>query len=202
MELKGDDLACERGGRQVFAGLSFRLASGGMLALRGPNGAGKTSLLRMIAGLVEPAHGSLVLSGGNPDCTLAQQCHLIAHQEAQKPVLTVEENLAFWGSFYGSGDVRRALDAFELTALADLPAALLSAGQRRRLALSRLALVERPIWLLDEPTTALDATSQMRLARLMGDHLAQGGLIVVATHVDLVVKANVVLDFEQLRRAA
>lgn len=202
MELKGDDLACERGGRQVFAGLAFRLAGGGMLALRGPNGAGKTSLLRMIAGLVEPSQGELSLSGGDAERTLAQQCHFIAHQEAQKPALTVEENLAFWGSFLGGGDARRALDAFDLTGLADLPAALLSAGQRRRLALSRLSLVERPVWLLDEPTTALDATSQVKLARLMGNHLEEGGLIVVATHVDLVVKASVVLDFEQLRRAA
>ena len=202
MELKGEDLACERGGRQVFAGLSFRLSGGGLLVLRGPNGAGKTSLLRMIAGLVEPSCGTLSVMGSDGDRTLPQQCHFIAHQEALKPALTVEENLAFWGAFLDGGDVRRALDAFDLSGLADLPAALLSAGQRRRLALSRLALVERPIWLLDEPTTALDATSQVKLARLMGEHLAQDGLIVAATHVDLVTKASEVLDFEQLRQVA
>lgn len=202
MELRGEDLACERGGRQVFAGLSFRAGAGDLLALRGPNGAGKTSLLRMIAGLIESAAGSLTLEGGAEGRGIGQQCHFIAHQEALKPALTVEENLAFWCDFLGGGDLRAALDAFALQALADLPAALLSAGQRRRLALSRLALDGRPVWLLDEPTNALDATSQMRLARLMGEHLAQGGVIVAATHVDLATKPTAVLDFEPPRRAA
>ncbi len=202
MELKGIDLACDRGGRTVFAGLSFRISAGGLLLLRGPNGAGKTSLLRMIAGLNEPQSGSLSLRGGNETLTLGQQCHFIAHQEAIKPALTVEENLGFWAGFMGSGDIRQGLDVFGLQPLADLPAALLSAGQRRRLALSRLKLVARPVWLLDEPTNALDAVSQMRLARVMGEHLEEGGIILAATHVDLVVKATQVLDFDAVAKAA
>lgn len=202
MELKGIDLACERGGRTVFAGLSFRVSSGGLLLLRGPNGAGKTSLLRVIAGLNEPEHGELSLRGGDTTLSLAQQCHFIAHQEAIKPALSVEENLSFWARFMGSGDVRQGLDAFGLQPLADLPAALLSAGQRHRLALSRLRLLARPIWLLDEPTNALDAVSQMRLARVMAEHLEEGGVILAATHVELVVKATQVLDFDALAKAA
>lgn len=202
MELSGQQLACERGGRLVFSGLSFHVEAGGLLLLRGPNGAGKTSLLRMLAGLIEPARGAIVVKGGEAGLPLAQQCHFVAHQEALKPALTVEENLAFWARFLGGGDVRRGLDAFELAALADLPAALLSAGQRRRLALSRLALLHRPVWLMDEPTNALDAVSQVRLARVMGEHLERGGIIVAATHVDLVLKATRVLDFDTLDRAA
>jgi heme exporter protein A len=185
MRLIGEQLACQRGERTVFAGLDFDLGEGGLLLLTGPNGTGKTSLLRMIAGLIEPAAGRLRLEGCPPDLTIGQQCHLVAHQDAMKPALTASENLAFWGDFFGGGDVPAALAAFELAALSGLQAGLLSAGQKHRLALSRLALTRRPLWLLDEPTVGLDRASQARLSALMAAHLDDGGLMIVATHVEI-----------------
>ena len=182
MRLIGEELACRRGDRTIFAGLDFMLGGGGSLILTGANGSGKTSLLRMIAGLIEPAAGRLSLEGGSGDLAIGQHCHFIAHQDALKPALTARENLAFWGDFFGGGDVAAGLAAFDLAALADLPAGLLSAGQKRRLALARLALTPRPLWLLDEPTVGLDRASRDRLAALMAAHLDQGGLIVAATH--------------------
>jgi heme exporter protein A len=185
MELQITDLACIRGGRLVFAGLSMRASGGSLTLLRGPNGAGKTSLLRLIAGIADPDRGRIALHGGSVTSTLSQQCHFVGDRDAAKLHLTVSENLRFWGDFLHGHDVDRALDSFGLTALAGLQAAVLSSGQRRRLALSRLALVDRPLWLLDEPTVGLDAPSRQRLAGLMAAHLAAGGIIVAATHVDL-----------------
>jgi heme exporter protein A len=185
MELHITDLACIRGGRLVFAGLSLRAAGGSLALLRGPNGAGKTSLLRLIAGIAEPDRGRIALHGGDAGLTLSQQCHFIGDRDAAKLHLTVAENLRFWGDFLGGGDLDRALDSFGLTALAGLQAAVLSSGQRRRLSLSRLALVARPLWLLDEPTVGLDAQSRQRLVALMTAHLASGGFIVAATHDEL-----------------
>jgi heme exporter protein A len=184
MHLKGDNLACVRGGREVFAGLDFGLSGGEALLITGRNGAGKSSLLRLIAGLLRPSAGGLSLSGGDADATLAEQAHYVGHQDAIKPALSVDENLLFWAEFLGAGqiDVTAALAAVDLDRLADLPAAYLSAGQRRRLSIARLAAAPRPIWLLDEPTSALDAPSQARLAGLMREHLAGGGMIVAAAH--------------------
>ena len=176
-----------RGGREVFEGLSFTVAAGEALAVTGRNGAGKTTLLRLIAGLLEPAHGRLELSGGAPEATLAEQAHYLGHRDALKPALSVLENLQFWHAFLGGTDpsvaaALTALEAVALEGLAGLPAAYLSAGQRRRLAIARLVAAPRPIWLLDEPTAALDTASQARLAELMRSHLAGGGIIVAATH--------------------
>jgi heme exporter protein A len=185
MRLIGEQLACRRGDRTVFAGLDFELGEGELVVLRGANGSGKTSLLRMVAGLIEPAAGRLALEGGPPDLPIAQQCHFVAHQDAVKPALTGRENLAFWGAFLEGGDVDAALAAFDLTAIAGLHAGLLSAGQKRRLALSRLALTARPLWLLDEPTVGLDRASRDRLSALMAAHLEQGGLMIAATHVEI-----------------
>jgi heme exporter protein A len=182
MDLRVDNIACERGGRLLFSGLSFALGPGELLALTGPNGAGKTSLLRLIAGLAEPDHGAIELDGRHGDLTVGQHSHFVAHREAIKLVLTVRENLAFWGDYLGGGDVDVALASFDLSSLADYPAQLLSAGQRRRLALSRLCLVKRVLWLLDEPTTGLDARSQERLAAAISAHLSEGGLAIAATH--------------------
>lgn len=184
MQLKGDNLACLRGGREVFAGLSFSLSGGEALLVTGRNGAGKSSLLRVIAGLVHLSRGRLALDGGDTEAAIAEQVHYLGHQDAVKPSLTVRENLQFWSEFLEAGiaTVAPALDAVELGPLADLPAAYLSAGQRRRLSIARLAAVQRPIWLLDEPTSALDAPSQARLAGLMRGHLAGGGMIVAAAH--------------------
>jgi heme exporter protein A len=184
MRLEGSDLACVRGGRPVFAGVGFSVAGGEALLVTGPNGAGKSSLLRMIAGLVRVAAGRLALLDGEPDRTLPEQAHYLGHLDALKPTLTVAENLEFWHRYLGHGGEppMSALAAVELQTLAALPAAYLSAGQRRRLSIARLIAVRRPIWLLDEPTTALDRAAQNTLAGLMSSHLAGGGLIVAAAH--------------------
>ena len=182
MRLAGDSLTCVRGGREVFSGISFNLSAGQALLVTGRNGTGKSSLLRLIAGLLPLAAGQIAFEGGEADAAIAEQAHYVGHLDAIKPSLTAAENLGFWTTFLGSGDVMAALQAVDLAALADLPAAYLSAGQRRRLSLARLAAVRRPIWLLDEPTSALDRASQARLAELMRAHLATGGLIVAAAH--------------------
>jgi heme exporter protein A len=155
---------------------------GQCVELRGANGAGKSSLLRLIAGLVPKAAGTLQFEGHDD---FATRLHTIAHQDAMKPAMTVSENLRFWAGLLGGTTIAHALAAFKLEALADETVQLLSAGQRRRLALSRLFLAQRPLWLLDEPMTALDAATQEQLRAHMKAHLKDGGLIVVATHGDL-----------------
>ncbi len=182
MRLTASDLACVRGGRQVFRDLSFALSSGQALLVTGPNGAGKSSLLRLVAGLVRAANGRIELSDGEPGLTIAEQSHYLGHQDALKPSLTVQENLGFWADFLGVPAPKPALALVGLDKLARLPAAYLSAGQRRRLSLARLIACPRPIWLLDEPTSALDAAAKAMLADLMLTHLAGGGLILAATH--------------------
>ena len=192
MRLSGRDLRCVRGGREVFSGLDFEASSGEALAVTGPNGAGKTSLLRLIAGLLVAAGGSIDLEGGEAELTLPEQAHYLGHRDALKPALSVEENLSFWRDFLG-GDVQGAkhcLGAVALDHAAHLPAAYLSAGQRRRLSIARLLTVRRPVWLLDEPTSALDAAGLDLFAGLMRDHLARGGIIVAATHAPLGVEAK------------
>lgn len=185
MELAATDLTCERGGRIVFRNVSLSLRSGQLMQLTGPNGSGKSSLLRLIAGLNEAQAGTVTLHGGSADLSIGQQAHYIAHQEAVKAALTVFENLDFWRGFLGGGDVGAALDAFDLTRLSSYPAGLLSAGQKRRLALARLVLVPRVLWLLDEPTVGLDSASLDRLVNVMAAQLDRGGMIIAATHVPL-----------------
>lgn len=184
MRLTGDNLACRRGGRMVFTGVSFAVAAGEALLVTGRNGAGKSTLLRLLAGLLPVAAGRVGCDGGEPDQSVGEQAHYVGHLDALKPGLSVRDNLAFWTAWNGAQaeGIDTALAALALDGLADLPAAYLSAGQRRRLALARLVAVRRPIWLLDEPTAALDVTAQAALAQLMRDHLAGGGLIVAATH--------------------
>jgi heme exporter protein A len=184
MRLLASDLACVRGGREVFSGLGFAVGASQALVVSGPNGAGKSSLLRLVAGLVRAAAGRIALDGGDSELTIAEQAHYLGHQDALKPSLSVEENLAFWTGYLGDGAGRldAALAAVGLDTIARLPAAYLSAGQRRRLSIARLVAVARPIWLLDEPASALDAAAQTMLAGLMRAHLAGGGLILAATH--------------------
>ena len=198
MKLVAEDLTCERGERVVFKGLGFSVAAGQMLILKGPNGAGKTSLLRLIAGLVEPARGRLELEGSHADLTIGQQCHFIAHQNAVKPSLTVRENLEFWSGFLGGGNVDQALEAFNLKALDGYATALLSAGQLRRLTLSRLLTVPRALWLLDEPTVGLDTASTEKLRKTMQNQLDRGGMIIATTHIDLGMSGATTLDFASL----
>src|ERR1700730_14365463 len=192
MRLSGCGVRCVRGGREVFSGLAFEAASSEALAVTGANGSGKTSLLRMIAGVLAIAGGSIGLEGGEAEMTLPEQAHYLGHRDALKPALSVLENLAFWRDFLGGEtfDAKETLATVGLDHAAHLPAAYLSAGQRRRLSIARLLAVRRPIWLLDEPTNALDAAGQSMFAGLMGEHLARGGLIVVATHAPLGVEAK------------
>ncbi len=194
MRLTAENLTLERGGRIVFRAVSLALGVGQLMQLTGPNGSGKSSLLRLIAGLNEQAEGTIALAGGDEELTLGQQAHYIAHQEPVKAALTVSENLAFWRDFLKGGDVDEALKAFDLARLSSYPAGLLSAGQKRRLALARLVLVPRPVWLLDEPTVGLDTASLERLVGVMSRHLDGQGMIIAATHVPLGREPDVRLD--------
>ena len=185
MRLQASELVCQRGDREIFRGLDFGVEGGEALVITGPNGAGKSSLLRMIAGLIRVAGGRLDLLHGDPELTLPEQVHYLGHHDALKPSLSVSENLDFWTRYLGGGGgagLPDALASVGLASLTDLPAGYLSAGQRRRLSLARLMTVPRPVWLLDEPTAALDLGGQARLAELMQQHLEGGGMILAATH--------------------
>ena len=188
-----------RGGRRVFAGLSFSLGPGEVLVLRGPNGSGKSSLLRLLAGFLAPAGGELVWAGAKVAEDAAAhrlRLHYVGHADALTGALTARENLAFAAALNGApGDrVAGALAGFDLLALADVPARFLSAGQKRRVALARLLTGRRPLWLLDEPGVGLDAASRARLEQALADHRRAGGLAVLATHGDVAVEDALVLE--------
>lgn len=179
--LIAENLACLRGERAVFAGLSFTLAPGEALLLTGANGAGKSTLLRLLAGLLRPAEGEL---------RRPTPLRYLGHDDGLKPAFTAEENLAFYARLAGAPAtaIARALAALDLTPLANLPARVLSSGQKRRLALARFALDEpgtTPLWLLDEPTTGLDAAAVSRLGPLLSQHRQAGGMLIAATHIPL-----------------
>ena len=185
--LAAEDVAVFRGERLVFRDLALTVPAGGALVLAGPNGSGKSTLLRLLAGLVRPAAGRVLWDGADALADLAahgRRVVYLGHQDAVKPGLTVSENLRFAASVSGRS-IASALSAVGLDALADLPARMLSAGQKRRLALSRLVLSAAPLWLLDEPTLGLDAASIDRFGDLLATHRAGGGMVVAATHVPL-----------------
>jgi len=190
--LTGTKLAARRGERIIFSGLDFRLDLGGAIVLKGPNGAGKSTLLRVVAGFLPLASGTLGWNGNSisddPDAHRTRLCYL-GHLDAVKPVFTVRENIAFWARMGGIADLDArmdaALDRFSLVDLADQPGRFLSAGQKRRTALARLGVSPAPLWLLDEPTVSLDTASVAALAGLIADHRSRGGMVMVATHIDL-----------------
>jgi heme exporter protein A len=191
VELTVDNIACARGGVPLLEGVSFRLGVGDALVLRGPNGCGKTTLLRTLAGLQPALEGRV----STPPETMAYA----AHADGLKPTLTVTENLAFWAAVHGLRDVAPAIDAMNLRDLADRPAQNLSAGQKRRLGLARLLVTGRPIWVLDEPTVSLDVASVALFGDVVRAHLAQGGVVVIATHIDLGLPEAQVLDLTPYR---
>lgn len=182
-----EGLAVERGGRRVLSELSFRVAAGEALLLTGPNGAGKTTLLKTIASFLSPAAGRITFANPEGEQPIADHAHYVGHLNGVRATLTVEENARFWAQYLGGAAdrVHPALDRFGLASLAAIPTGYLSAGQKRRLALARLLLAHRPLWLLDEPSSSLDANSTQVLAGVLDQHVAEGGLIVAATHLSL-----------------
>ena len=174
----------------IIRDLSFVVSGGEALLLTGRNGAGKTTLLRALAGYLRPVSGSIRLAGGDPQSSLGEQAHVVAHANAIKPALTVRENVAFWQKFLHVGAdqsdaIDKALAQFGLSDLSDFPAGYLSAGQKRRLGLARLLCADRPVWLLDEPTVSLDTASSAMLADAVNDHTRAGGIAIAATHLPI-----------------
>lgn len=206
MIFQGQDLSCVRGERLVFRGLDFRLGLGDALVLVGPNGTGKSSLLRMMAGLLRPAAGSLTWTETNgapervtedPDVH-AGRLHYVGHHDAVKPVLTVLENVRFWAGIRSgrvdAATLDAALGAFDIRHLSDVPGRFLSAGQKRRVNLARIIAAPAPLWLLDEPTTALDRASIGLLDDAIRAHRQGGGAVVLSTHADISLETATVLD--------
>ncbi|WP_454916655.1 heme ABC exporter ATP-binding protein CcmA [Xanthobacter sediminis] len=185
--LTGDKLGCRRGFKLLFQELDLAATAGRALVVTGPNGAGKSSLLRILAGLLAPSAGKVGLRGAPADAAWREQLHYLGHDDAVKGALTVAANLDFWRQVLGPTGlaVEDALEDVGLGGLGRLRAAVLSAGQKRRLAIARLLVSQRPIWILDEPTTALDVKAQARFAAFGRAHLAAGGILVAATHAPL-----------------
>mgnify|MGYP002629286145 CR=1 FL=1 len=201
-EFCGKDLTCIRGERRVFGGLGFSLEPGGALVLIGPNGSGKSSLLRLMAGLLTQAQGTLTWDGeptaDDPE-SHGGRLHYVGHLDAVKPMLSVAENISFWASLRAAGDglegrVTEALSAFGILRLADVPSRFLSAGQKRRVNLARIVAAPAPLWLLDEPTTALDRATIEGLEGLIARHRSDGGMVVVSTHSEMKLDAAQSLD--------
>ena len=201
MRLVVRELACRRGARELFRGLGFTVEAGRALVVTGPNGAGKSSLLRLLAGLASPVAGSIRLEGAPESDTFGEQVHYLGHLDAHKLALSAADNLRFWRDLLGRGPsqgsvlgVEAAMEEVGLGGLGALPVAVLSAGQKRRLALARLLVAERPLWILDEPTTALDSSAQALFTALARAHTTKGGLLVAATHAPLDLAPSESLD--------
>jgi heme exporter protein A len=189
------DLAARRGDDLIFSGIGFALQGGESLVLTGRNGTGKSTLIRVVAGLLPADAGTVTVTSNDAEIPRAAEAmHYLGHRNAMKRELSVEENLAFWKSFmgdYAGGaglDAESAAEELGLAELLHLPFGYLSAGQQRRMAMAKLLVAWRPVWLLDEPTAALDRQSDMLFARIMKGHLERGGIIVAATHQELGLK--------------
>jgi heme exporter protein A len=197
IDLVADRLACRRGGRTLFRDLSFTVAHGSGLILTGRNGTGKTSLLRILAGLLPPSGGSVNLAGGDGELPLAEEVHFVGTKDGLKPPLTPREHVQFWFDLAGADFLAAWIDhgpgyfvdVVLATGLlhdcADIPVALLSSGQRKRLSLLRLFVPDRRVWLLDEPMNTLDDIAQSEVRGWITRFMASGGIAVVATHVPI-----------------
>ncbi len=187
MRLVLHDLSVIRGGRVLIEDLGLTVTAGTSLLLEGANGSGKTSLLRVIAGLLRPHKGSVRIDGSDsPDCPVAEQAHFVGHADGVKGNLTIAENLNFWRRFLDGGSAgEETLDLFGLGDLDDVPAHFLSAGQKKKVGLARLSVARRPLWLLDEPSVSLDKAACTVLADMMKQHVTDGGMLVVASHVEM-----------------
>lgn len=195
MQVEIDGLTCQRGGRTVFRDIDFTAPTGTAALVRGPNGVGKSTLLRVLAGLIPAAAGRIRLDGEEAGIAeLQERVAYAGHLDAVKPALTVAQNLDTWAGIFGGGDTETALAFFGLDHIAERPVAQCSAGQKRRLGLARLMVVDRPLWLLDEPTVSLDAASAQLVADLVRDHCDAGGTALIATHIDLALPPGPVLE--------
>lgn len=203
---KAHKLTCIRGGRRLFAGLSFTLKSSEVLVVTGANGSGKTSLLRVLAGLLPAEDGSISWAGevGTPWDILKGALHYLGHREGLKPYLTVRENLKIWGDLYGSAEnLSAAAKKTGVFPLLEFPLKFLSEGQKKRVNLARFLTTPKPLWLMDEPAAGLDKEGRALLASLIRDHLKTGGIVIAATHQDLGLKgARTLVLGETGRRAA
>ncbi|ANG95049.1 heme ABC exporter, ATP-binding protein CcmA [Brucella pseudogrignonensis] len=199
MRLGAENLAGERGGETIFAGLSFEVSSGEALIVTGPNGSGKSTLLRIICGLLAPEAGKIELLEDRAALPVRAACHYLGHQNAMKPALSVRENLLFWQKFNGSVrfDIDEALEAVDLPGVEHLPFGYLSTGQKRRVSIAKLLTSYRPLWIVDEPTAGLDKASEARFAELMRDHMGEGGMVIAATHIPLGLEVVRTLDMAQ-----
>ncbi|MEM7190033.1 MAG: heme ABC exporter ATP-binding protein CcmA [Pseudomonadota bacterium] len=181
-------LTCRRGGRTVLRDLGFSVPNGKAALVRGPNGAGKSTLLRVLAGLLAFQDGVARMDGlslGSDAAAWQERVAYAGHLDAVKPALSVRVNLEVWARVLGGAGVDAALERLGLTTIADRAAGECSAGQRRRLGLARLLLTERPLWLLDEPTVSLDDDTSVKVATMVRDHCARGGIALVASHIGM-----------------
>ncbi|HPI47850.1 MAG TPA: heme ABC exporter ATP-binding protein CcmA [Hyphomonadaceae bacterium] len=198
--LEVENLAAARGLRILFEGLSFRLSGGEVLELRGPNGSGKSTLLRILAGLTRAHAGTLAFTAAGED---EPGRHYLGHLDAVKPSETAAEQAAFWARYFGrdQAEALKAMKRVGLSGREQVPGRGLSAGQKRRLALVRLLIEPRPVWLLDEPTAALDIEGRALVTQLVAEHRARGGMVIAAIHGDGF-EGSRTLDISELKTGA
>lgn len=196
MIFSAENLSAIRGEQTIFSSVNFKLEAGDLLLVTGTNGSGKSTLLRVVAGLLPNFSGKIEMSPA--DKPIQEQCHYLGHQNALKPSMSVGENLEFWQKYCGSPDdeVGEALEKVGLAGVQDIPAGYLSAGQKRRIAIARLLVTRRSLWLVDEPTAALDAKSEKMFAKILQAHLDKGGIAIAATHQPLGMKTAQKLEMK------